>query len=301
MQYFQKTTNNISIALTTFNGSRFIKEQLDSILKQSLDFKELIICDDNSMDGTPRILQEYANSDSRVKLYFNSTNLGFKKNFEKAIELCSGDYIALCDQDDIWLPNHLESLYKGIGDNMIACGVSEIINSAGERQNVKLHEIKNFRKGNNDNTSIFRFISFYQNPFQGASMLLRLDFLEKSLPIPSDVKYHDVWFAINACLLNSFIFINEPVTLYRLHNDNASGVHQQKSVLRTIIGHFLKDDLKNNRKEIFSTLKDALYVPNKSLDLVHEALSYYVDRSFSTRMRNLIFELSNYQSIYGKK
>lgn len=293
--------SNISIALTTFNGARYVKEQLESILRQNLDFCEIIICDDNSTDATPDILQMFANSDERVKLHLNSTNLGFKKNFEKAIRLCKGEYIALCDQDDIWLPNHLESLYNGIGDNMLVCGVSEIINSGGERQNIKLHELKNFHKANNNNASIFRFISFYQNPFQGASMMLRRDFVQKVLPIPSDVLYHDVWFAINACLLNSFVFINDPVTLYRMHENNASGSHEKRSVLRTIIGHFLKKNLRTNRKEIFEELINSKYISDDSAVLVRQALRYYKDRSVKTRIGNLIFELSNYQSIYGKK
>lgn len=291
---------NISIALTTYNGSRYIKKLLESIFLQKMDFQELIICDDNSTDGTIKILQEYANLDIRVKLHLNSSNLGFKKNFEKAIGLCSGDYIALCDQDDIWLPNHLDTLYNGIGDAMLACGVSEIIDAEGIRQNITLHKIKNYNKIDNDKASIFRFISYYQNPFQGASMLLRRDFLEKVLPIPSEVKYHDVWFAINACLLNSFVFIDEPVTLYRLHNDNASGNHEQKCVLRTIVGHFLKDDLKNNRKEIFNAIRQSEYIPIDSIGLVQASLKYYKDRNLMTRIRNMIFELLNYKSIYGK-
>ena len=91
----------ISIAMATYNGELFIREQLDSILTQTLSDWELIVCDDGSTDNTLSILQEYANNDSRIKIYQNETNLGFKRNFEKAIGLCSGEYIALCDQDDI--------------------------------------------------------------------------------------------------------------------------------------------------------------------------------------------------------
>ena len=100
----------ISIALASYNGSKYIREQLDSILEQTYQDFELIICDDCSTDNTWQILQEYAQKDSRIKVFENERNLGFKKNFEKAISLCNGKYIALSDQDDIWIDNHLEVL-----------------------------------------------------------------------------------------------------------------------------------------------------------------------------------------------
>lgn len=293
--------SSISIALTTYNGGKYLRLQLDSLLTQTLPFDEIVICDDKSSDDTFNILQEYSRKDNRFRVILNETTLGFKKNFEKALSLCSGDYIALCDQDDIWLPNHLESLYNGIGNHVLACGASEIIDSKGVKQNIKLHDINNFTKTHNNNASIFRFVSFYQNPFQGASMLLRRDFLGKVLPIPSNVLYHDVWFAINACLSDSFVFINEPVTLYRLHSSNASGSHKHKSVIRTIAGHFLKESLNNNRSEIFNAIKQSEYAPRDSFVLVKQALKYYKDRSLRTRFENMIFELMNYKSIYGKK
>lgn len=290
----------LSIALATYNGAKYLKEQLDSLLKQTLPFDEIVICDDKSVDETLDILKKYAQNDNRFKIIENDNNIGFKKNFEKSISLCNGDYIALCDQDDIWLPNHLETLYNGIGSNMLACGESEIINSQGVSQNIKLSEIKNYNKPHNSNDSIFRFIAYYQNPFQGASMMLRHDFVEKVLPIPSDVQYHDVWFAINACLLNSFVFINKPVTLYRMHNNNASGSHRQKSVIRTIAGHLLKRSLNTNRKEIFDAINQSEYTSLDSFELIQQARKYYKDRSLQTRFENMIFELSNYKSIYGK-
>ena len=119
----------ISIAMATYNGELFIREQLDSILTQTLSDWELIVCDDGSTDNTLSILQEYANNDSRIKIYQNETNLGFKRNFEKAIGLCSGECIALCDQDDIWYPNHLEILLNLIGNNSLSIGNSDIVDT----------------------------------------------------------------------------------------------------------------------------------------------------------------------------
>ena len=105
----------VSIALATYNGEKYLREQLDSILSQSIQDFELVACDDCSTDSTLKILNEYAEKDFRVKVFTNEKNLGFKKNFEKAIFLCSGDYIALSDQDDIWTENHLQVLLENIG------------------------------------------------------------------------------------------------------------------------------------------------------------------------------------------
>jgi glycosyltransferase involved in cell wall biosynthesis len=107
----------ISIAMCTYNGERFIKEQLDSILNQTYKNFELIITDDDSSDKTITIIKEYIKQDKRIKLYQNNSNLGFIKNFEKAISLCSGDYIVLADQDDIWKVNKLEIFLEQIKDN----------------------------------------------------------------------------------------------------------------------------------------------------------------------------------------
>ena len=92
----------VSIALCTFNGVEFLKKQLDTIINQDYKNLEIIICDDLSKDGTKNILDKYSLEDNRIKLFYNNENLGYIKNFEKAIKNCSGEYIFLSDQDDIW-------------------------------------------------------------------------------------------------------------------------------------------------------------------------------------------------------
>ena len=104
----------ISIALTTYNGEKFLKEQLDSILNQTYSDYELVVCDDCSTDSTRQILKEYEKKDKRINVFLNNNNLGFKNNFEKAISLCTGEYIALSDQDDIWDEKKLEILLKKV-------------------------------------------------------------------------------------------------------------------------------------------------------------------------------------------
>lgn len=106
-------SDRISVAIATYNGERFLREQLDSLYAQTRIPNEVIVCDDCSTDATSKILEEY-HQKYGLKYFVNSESLGVNKNFFKAISLCSGDYICICDQDDIWLPNKIETLFEAI-------------------------------------------------------------------------------------------------------------------------------------------------------------------------------------------
>ncbi len=219
----------ISIAMTSYNGEKYIKAQIDSILSQTIKDFELIICDDCSTDLTKEILQQYSKIDNRIKLFLNETNLGFKKNFEKAISFCSYNYIALSDQDDIWLPNHLELLQKIIGTADIACADAELIDENDKSLRLTLSQTDEFYHFENSDKLLYRILG-KGNCFQGASMLIKKSFFDKALPIPDEVKYHDAWFAACACCGNGINYEFTPVTQYRQHSSQVtSNEHQEKS------------------------------------------------------------------------
>ena len=102
-----KTAPLVSIAMCTYNGGAYIREQLDSIINQTYKHLEIVIVDDVSTDNTRQIINEYIQRDERIKFYQNEINLGFNKNFEKAVVLTTGEWISIADQDDIW---HLEKI-----------------------------------------------------------------------------------------------------------------------------------------------------------------------------------------------
>ncbi len=292
----------ISIALATYNGEKYIRAQMDSLLAQEVPFDELIICDDRSTDSTVEILREYAAADERIKLEVNEHNLGFRRNFEKAIRLCDGDLIALCDQDDIWLPDHLKILSEGIGSNLLIAGASLLADSSGSPTGGTLTEIKNFETRNPSQEQMFKFVMYYQNPFQGAAMMMRREFRAYALPVPALVAYHDVWFVHVATLLGEFRFVDVPVTLYRLHGGNTSGIHRRTPRLRTLAGHLLRSRLDTNRREVAQALRERARVFSpEALRLLEEACAYHSNRSLGRRLSNLIFELKNYGMIYGKE
>ena len=224
----------ISIAMATYNGECYVREQLDSILVQTIGDWELIVCDDGSTDNTLSILRAYAKNDSRIKIYQNERNLGFKRNFEKAIDLCQGDYIALCDQDDIWYPNHLEVLYNQIGNHSLSIGNSDIVNINNTYLNKRMSDTDGIHFIPED-TKLFLFREFfYANPFQGASMLLKKDFALRCIPIPNEVHYHDTWISICACFEDGLIYTYTPITRYRQHGRNVTINNHREHGLTTI-------------------------------------------------------------------
>jgi glycosyltransferase involved in cell wall biosynthesis len=104
---------SISIAMCTYNGAKYIDEQLETIIAQDYPLHEIIVVDDRSSDDTFKILEDWKSKHPTLfKLYLNGENLGFDKNFEKAISLCTGDLIAIADQDDVWMKDKLSSLVQ---------------------------------------------------------------------------------------------------------------------------------------------------------------------------------------------
>jgi glycosyltransferase involved in cell wall biosynthesis len=110
----------VSVALCTCNGEAYIEAQLASVLAQTHRALELVVVDDASTDRTVEILAEAARRDERIRVHRNPQRLGVNANFERAFSLCRGDFIAPCDQDDVWSAKKLESLLAAIGDADLA-------------------------------------------------------------------------------------------------------------------------------------------------------------------------------------
>ena len=214
--------------MTTYNGERFLAAQLDSVVRQTYADFELIICDDCSTDHTPSILAEYARNDRRVKIFKNRHNLGFKKNFEKAMQLCSGDYIAFCDQDDIWTEHHLAVLLSGIEDSLLICGNNLLVTENGVSLERTFFESNCFSNAKYKTTSdILQKIIYSGNCFQGASMLMKKELLKYVLPFPDMLPYHDAWCSTAACFLNRFTYTDTVVTHYRQHENQVTNNERQ--------------------------------------------------------------------------
>jgi glycosyltransferase involved in cell wall biosynthesis len=216
----------ISIALCTFNGSRYIKEELDSIITQSRLPDELVICDDCSKDNTIDIIKEFS-PPFPLSLYVNEFNMGVIKNFEKAISICKGDIIVLSDQDDVWHPQKLEKIEKAflnfpdMGAMLTdADVVDERLNSIGYTlwQSIRFSngERKLVKSGN-----AFKLL-LKHNVATGATMAFRSSYKKLILPIPS-VYMHDAWIALIIAAFSHMGLIEEPMIKYRQHEDQQLG------------------------------------------------------------------------------
>lgn len=219
--------DTVSVVVCTYNGAQYLKEQLDSILRQTRRPDQVIIQDDASTDSTMEILEEYTNKYPFIQIYRNKENKGFRDNFFEAISNATCDYIALSDQDDVWTDNHIEVLLNLIGDNDVACGNSLFVDEHLHSLNVKMSDaqkIKQFPKRKED-----RILPIlYNNNFcQGTCLLARRTFLQSIFPIPDTMKYHDIWIALSACVNNGIEYTPEVINYYRQHSKSITPIYSK--------------------------------------------------------------------------
>ncbi len=287
----------ISIALATYNGSKYLREQLDSILAQTrMDF-EVIACDDCSSDNTIQILQEYAAKDNRFHVFPSKENLGFKKNFEKALSLCSGDFIACCDQDDIWTNDHLQLLIDNLDTNDCIGANALIVNEHGDSLNLTLKDSLSITITPNTTDSIFKHECFY-NLIQGTACLFKKTLLSSILPFPEGIKFHDHWIALNASMQNGCKYTSDIILHYRTHSQNVTGFKKFNLV------HSLKTAFQANkyRHQIYRhniTMLKSIKSKNTYNDVyINNALAFFENLSSDKhRIQSILFYIKNYNEI----
>lgn len=288
----------ISIAMAIYNGEKFLHEQLTSIINQSISDWELIICDDCSSDSSIDIVKHYSEMDSRIKIYCNEKNLGFKENFAKAISLCSGEYIALSDQDDIWEKDHLKTLLMNIADYSGITGNALIMNGNSIITTEKLSDRERYYVYGNNGDKLVRVL-FYGNPFQGASSLYRKDLFRIALPIPDEVVYHDAWFSAVACCLNGLNYTPEVVTNYRLYGGNASGTHNWGIIKQFKI--LIKRKTWETDRIVFcdELIKRIPKISKEIRNIIDNAKEFHLDRINGKKIKTIKRILLNYKKIYS--
>ncbi len=203
----------ISVAMATYNGEKYIKKQIDTILENLQEDDELVISDDGSTDRTLDIIKSI--NDKRIKL-IEGPKKGLKKNFANAINNTTGEYIFLSDQDDIWFQNKVEKVYECFINNdyiliqhdaIVVDSNNEVLfESFAEHRKVKNGIIKNLIK----------------NSYHGCCMAFKKELVKEILPIPDNIYLHDQWIGMVAELNGKTYFINEKLMKYRRHGGNAS-------------------------------------------------------------------------------
>ena len=246
----------VSVALATYNGEAFMEEQLESILNQDYQPIEILVSDDCSIDRTPVILQRYAEA-GKIKYSKNAQNLGYVKNFEKVISYCSGQYIALADQDDIWNPSKISRLVQSIGDNLLIHSDAVLIDQNGLRI---ANSFSEFSKKMTLPQSLTEVL--INGSVTGCTSLFKRELIEEALPFPDRLYVHDKWIGVIAFLKNGFTYLHEPLTFYRQHLNNSIGVAHTSFSVRGKISKIFSRRKTNPQFQAFRNVleKERLFV-----------------------------------------
>ena len=291
----------VDILLATYNGEKYIKEQVESILNQTYENIQIIISDDCSTDNTRQVLKEYENNE-KIKVFYQEKNLGYVKNFEFLLKQVKSNLYMLSDQDDVWKKEKVEKFVEKIesekldlvfGDLEV---VDENLNTLYKSYNRYMHLIHKIKKYQKD----YR-LQYLYNCMTGCTIISRKNWIDKVLPLPTNSKYmiHDYWLGLVIALNGKVGYIEEPYILYRQHGKNqvgskkasktASKLEEVRNIsINTRIGTF---ETYVMHEEIFD---EKLRKQNK------KALEYFKmlknKKNFNFRQWGIFFKLYKYES-----
>ena len=224
----QDSSTTVSVAMGTYNGGRFLLELLSSVATQTLLPIELVICDDGSTDTTAQIVTDFKRSvPFEVRFVQNSSRLGIAKNYEKAIRLCRGKFIALVDQDDAWNPDKLNRCIEVLERNSDLGGVfsdAELMDEHSALLGRRLWSGVPFRPRKDRYNSLeFMRLLLKQNVATSPTIVFRSELRETIVPIPA-AWMQDAWIVWMIVLYSSLGFIREPLVRYRIHSAQEMGL-----------------------------------------------------------------------------
>jgi glycosyltransferase involved in cell wall biosynthesis len=218
----------LSVALCTYNGEKFIEQQINSILNQSIRVDEIVVCDDKSTDKTIEIVKKLQSQQRAIIIIENENNLRSTKNFEKAISLCTGDFIFLSDQDDVWNEQKVEKTLAIFKENPTAEGVFSNANLIDESNSVFTDKtiwdsVFFLEKELKKPLDFFDVITKNGNIVTGATLCIKKEI--KSFIIPfTEETLHDEWIATLLALRKTLFYSKENLISYRIHSDQQIGM-----------------------------------------------------------------------------
>ena len=294
----------ISVAFIVYNGARYMRTQLDSILAQTHKVQEIIVCDDASSDNTKELLEEYKNKHPNLFfIHYNTKNIGPTKNIEKAIQACTGELILLADQDDYWETNKVETIVKWFEVNPTMNGVftnGSLMNSNEKLDNkYGLWDVMSFPyKAIKNGEDLKLYINTVENTVTGATLAIRnnLPFLKQPFPVIKHL-VHDRWLAMNLAETNSLGILDEKLICYRIHSAQAIGGMTENIEKYIELNANLLEGTPNINN-IITSFKDLRYILNKiEINLeIQNNISKIKTKSFDNT--NYIAILKNKQKFY---
>ena len=241
----------ISVAMATYNGERFIREQLESILDQSVPPDEVVVSDDGSSDRTVVIVMELAKAQTlkekgvSIRILTDNPRHGHCGNFDWASRHTTGDYIFFCDQDDVWEPDKIEAVadcFLRRPDAKAVFHDSTLIDAAGQPidypYNEDLADLTDATHMGGDDYKLLRSrygkLAVSNTIARGMTLCVTKELLTKSLPFPG--KYHDHWLGCTAVLFDGMYYLDRKLTRYRLHEDQSCGLkfYRKKTLLKKL-------------------------------------------------------------------
>lgn len=203
---------SVSVLMATYNGEKYVEEQLDSIICQLSEDDELVISDDGSTDRTIEIIKNYVKRDKRIKIFTNN-RFGIIKNFEFLIGKASNDIIFLSDQDDIWMENKVNRIKQTFINSDKKLILHNGIHFVGELKDKNYRKIINKKR----NGTFYNLIS---SSYWGCCISLKKELVNEILPFPKDIVAHDQWLGIVAEYYKEAFFLDEDLIFHRIHNAN---------------------------------------------------------------------------------
>ena len=228
-QSWSEILPKISVCMAVFNGERYLKQQLQSILSQLRKYDEIVIVDDASTDTSLQLI--YNLQDSRIRVIQNLENQGVISSFATALQNSEGDVIFLSDQDDIWLPKKVQKIlevFQKQSDITLVTSDAQLINEEGEIIAPSFFSLRG------------QFIdhllpNLMKNKYHGCTLAFRKELLKKVLPFPDDIPMHDSWIGLVNHLYGETIYLEEPLLQYRIHNYNTGrGISDHAGLLQMI-------------------------------------------------------------------
>lgn len=209
----------ISVCLATYNGNKFIREQLVSILTQLGPHDEIIISDDGSTDNTLAIISGLNDDRIRILKHHRKRNYPHRfdfvtHNFENALYHASGDFIFLSDQDDVWLPGKVDLMQKELKNHLLVLSDCKVADASLHIIHNSYFKLNGLKKGVMQN--------LIKNSFLGSCMAFRRDLLQKALPFPQHSVPHDIWLGMLACHYGKVAYLSIPLMIYRRHEATVS-------------------------------------------------------------------------------
>lgn len=258
-QVMTKNKISCSVAITTFNGEKYILDQLKSIEAQTIQPDEIIICDDCSTDKTVSVIENFSkNSLLNIQLIKNSDNLGFRKNYEKCFNLCSSDLIFYCDQDDVWCNNKIEVILKEFEkDSKLVFVFSDAFVTDEELNIIKDGEWSFDWTKLSNRQEFFDFVQTRNFPL-GFQTAFRAGFCKSIMPFLSDP---DGWIALCSPIFGNIKAISEKLVYYRRHEGATSNAYQMKK--KNLLG--MLNNLFSKPYQVYFTYPHAEWNNNRTI------------------------------------